>query len=111
MKHLLQSIAIKLISSIEVWTDIVKTELVNRIVRNYFPNVEFKLFDINNQEYISYSSYRALAIVIITKESNIYVLEHLLDTKDILLVITTSKKIKENYKHRVSVLLLDFVKS
>ena len=110
MKNILQLIALKLISSIEVWTDIVNAKLVNRIVKNYFPNVEFKLFNIN-ENYISYPPNYALSIVVIFNEDNTSTLEHLLETKNVLLVITTSRKIYEAYKSKVNVLMLNFVKN
>ena len=110
MKNILQLIALKLISSIEVWTDIVNAELVNRIVKNYFPNVEFKLFNIN-ENYISYPPNYALSIVVIFNEDNTSTLEHLLETKNVLLVITTSRKIYEAYKNKVNVLMLNFAKN
>jgi len=110
MKNILQLLALKLISSIEVWTDIVNAELVNRIVKNYFPNVEFKLFNIN-ENYISYPPDYALSIVVIFNEDNASTLEHLLETKNVLLVITTSRKIYETYKSKVNVLVLNFVKN
>jgi hypothetical protein len=110
VKNILQLIALKLISSIEVWTDIVNAELVNRIVKNYFPNVEFKLFNIN-ENYISYPPNYALSIVVIFNEDNTSTLEHLLETKNVLLVITTSRKIYEAYKNKVNVLMLNFAKN
>jgi hypothetical protein len=110
VKNILQTIALKLINSIEVWTDIVNTELVNRIAKNYFPNIKFNLFNIN-EDYISYPPDYALVIIIIVNENNITKLEHLLETKNVILMITTSKNIYESYKHKVNVLVLNFVKT
>jgi len=49
--------------------------------------------------------------VIIFNEDNASTLEHLLETKNVILVITTSRKIYETYKSKVNVLVLNFVKN